>query len=261
MTDLSFGVSVSTSAALEADPVADAQRAEALGFDFVSATDHPIGTDPTYETWTMLSWIAASTTRIWITTKVLAVPFRPPALTAKMAETLDRLSNGRLILGLGGGYSDDEIHALGLAARTPAQKVAGLEDAIQILRGLWSHPSFSYQGTLSQVNDAEMEPKPQRHIPIWLGTFGKRALDLTGRLADGWFPSLGSAPPEVIPSMRDRVLTAAQHAGREPERSPVPTTSRSASTSTPNSRPPSSPAQRTPSPNDCSRSSASDSQR
>jgi alkanesulfonate monooxygenase SsuD/methylene tetrahydromethanopterin reductase-like flavin-dependent oxidoreductase (luciferase family) len=217
MTDLSFGVSVSTSAALGTDPVADAQRAEALGFDFISAPDHPSGTDPTNETWTMLTWIAARTTRIGITTKVLGVPFRPPRLTAKMAETLDRLSNGRLILGLGGGYSDDEIHALGLAARTPAQKVAGLEDAIQILRGLWSQQSFSYVGNLSQVNDAEMEPKPQRHIPIWLGTFGKRALHLTGRLADGWIPSLGFAPPEVVPAMRDRILTAAQQAGREPE--------------------------------------------
>jgi alkanesulfonate monooxygenase SsuD/methylene tetrahydromethanopterin reductase-like flavin-dependent oxidoreductase (luciferase family) len=217
MTDLSFGVSVSTSAARGADPVADAQRAEALGFDFVSALDHPSGGHPTYETWTMLSWIAASTTRIGITTKVLAVPFRPPALTAKMAETLDRLSNGRLILGLGGGYSDDEIHALGLAARTPGEKVAGLEDAVQILHGLWSQRSFSFAGSISQVNDAEMEPKPQRHIPIWLGTFGKRALNLTGRLADGWIPSLGFAPPEVVPAMRDRVLTAAQQAGRKPD--------------------------------------------
>jgi alkanesulfonate monooxygenase SsuD/methylene tetrahydromethanopterin reductase-like flavin-dependent oxidoreductase (luciferase family) len=216
MTELSFGLSVSTSAVNGADPVAAAQRAEALGFDFISAPDHPAGTDPTFETWTMLAWIAASTSRIGIASKVLGVPFRPPALTAKMAETMDRLSNGRLILGLGGGYSDDEIRALGLPGRTPGEKVTGLEDAIHILRGLWSQQHFSYRGTISGVDGAEMEPKPRRRIPIWLGTFGPRALDLTGRLADGWIPSIGFAPPEVIPEMRARILAGARQNGRDP---------------------------------------------
>jgi alkanesulfonate monooxygenase SsuD/methylene tetrahydromethanopterin reductase-like flavin-dependent oxidoreductase (luciferase family) len=217
MTELSFGVSVSTSAENGADPVAAAQRAEALGFDFISATDHPEGPDPTFETWTMLAWIAASTSQLGIASKVLGVPFRPPALTAKMAETLDRLSNGRLILGLGGGYSDDEIRAFGLPARTPGEKVTGLEDTIHILRGLWSQQRFSYHGTISQVDAAEMQPKPARRIPIWLGTFGPRALDLTGRLADGWIPSIGVAPPEVIPEMRARILAGARQAGRDPQ--------------------------------------------
>jgi alkanesulfonate monooxygenase SsuD/methylene tetrahydromethanopterin reductase-like flavin-dependent oxidoreductase (luciferase family) len=216
MTELSFGLSVSTSAENGADPVAAAQRAEALGFDFISAPDHPEGTDPTLETWTMLAWIAASTSRLGIASKVLGVPFRPPALTAKMAETMDRLSNGRLILGLGGGYSDDEIRALGLPARTPGEKITGLEDTIHILRGLWSQQRFSYHGTISRVDAAEMEPKPRRRIPIWLGTFGPRALDLTGRLADGWIPSIGFAPPEVIPDMRARILAGAREAGRDP---------------------------------------------
>jgi len=217
MTDISFGLTVSTSAETGADPVAAARRAESLGFDFISAQDHPEGTNPTFETWTMLAWIAASTSRIGIATKVLGVPFRPPALTAKMAETLDRLSNGRLILGLGGGYSDEEIRALGLPARTPGQKIAGLEDTIHILRGLWSQQRFSYHGTISRVDAAEMEPKPRRRIPVWLGTFGPQALALTGRLADGWIPSFGFAPPEVIPEMRARILAGARQVGRDPE--------------------------------------------
>src|SRR2546429_2900879 len=95
-----FGVNVSSSAAIGADPVADAVRAEELGFDFVSASDHPCGADPTFETWTMLTWIAAATSRIRVATRVLGVPYRPPAIVAKMAETLDRLSGGPLILGL-----------------------------------------------------------------------------------------------------------------------------------------------------------------
>src|SRR6185437_3374601 len=105
------------------DPVARAQRAEALGFDFISTSDHPCGDEPTYETWTMLTWIAANTQRLRIATRVLGVPYRPPAIVAKMAETLDRLTGGRLILGLGGGYSDAEFRALGLRVPSPRDKV------------------------------------------------------------------------------------------------------------------------------------------
>jgi probable F420-dependent oxidoreductase len=208
------GVNVSTSAGPGSDPVADARRAEELGFDFVSASDHLHGGDPTYETWTMLSWIAAATSRIGVATRVLGVPYRNPAVLAKMAETFDRLSGGRLILGLGGGYSDEEFRAFGLGFRSPGEKVDGLEEAIRIVRGLWSEPSFTYQGRLSRTEGAQLEPKPARRIPIWLGTYGSRALALTGRLADGWIPSFGFAPPEEVARMRERVLAAALEAGR-----------------------------------------------
>jgi alkanesulfonate monooxygenase SsuD/methylene tetrahydromethanopterin reductase-like flavin-dependent oxidoreductase (luciferase family) len=214
---LLFGLNVSTSAGPGTDPVADARTAEALGFDFVSASDHLHGRSPTYEPWTMLSWIAASTSRIRVATRVLAVPYRHPSVMAKMAETFDRLAGGRLILGLGGGAVDEEFRALGLGVRSPRDKVDGLEEAIHITRGLWSGPGFSFDGRLYQTESAEVEPKPPRHIPIWLGTYGKRALDLTGRLADGWIPSLGYAPPERVRRMRERLLSAARQAGRQPE--------------------------------------------
>ena len=143
MTRLLFGLNLSTSAAPGADPARDARTAERLGFDFLSASDHPCGTAPTYETWTMLTWAAAATTRIRLATRVLGVPYRPPAIVAKMAETLDRLSGGRLILGLGGGYSDEEFRAFGLAVPSPRDKVDGLAEAIAITRGLWSEPTFT----------------------------------------------------------------------------------------------------------------------
>jgi len=216
VTELLFGLGLSASAEPGADPVADARRAEELGFDFVSASDHPCGTNPTYETWTMLSWIAAATSRIRVATKVLGVPYRAPAMVAKMAETLDRLSGGRLILGLGGGSADDEFRAFGLGVPSPAEKVAGLEEAIRIARGLWSEPGLTFGGRIYRTDAAEMEPKPDRRIPIWLGTFGNRALEITGRLADGWIPSLGYAPPSRVTAMRERVLAAAREAGREP---------------------------------------------
>jgi probable F420-dependent oxidoreductase len=216
MTELLFGLAVSPSAGEGADPVRDGKLAEELGFDFISTSDHPCGVEPSHEVWTMLSWIAAATSRIRIATRVLGVPYRPPAMVAKMAETLDRLAGGRLILGLGGGYSDDEFRAFGLRVPSPRDKIDGLEEAVHIIRGLWSQPDFTFHGRLYHTHHANLEPKPKRPIPIWLGTFGERALAVTGRLGDGWIPSYGFTPPSQAKVMRERVLAAARQAGREP---------------------------------------------
>src|SRR6266516_1200644 len=145
MTDMLFGLGLSTSARPGTDPAADARRAEDLGFDFVSASDHPCGTHPTYETWTMLSWIAAATSRIRVATRVLGVPYRAPPMVAKMAETLDRLSGGRLILELGGGYSDDEFRAFGLRVPAPPDKDHGTDALLDATPSLasWATVSFA----------------------------------------------------------------------------------------------------------------------
>jgi alkanesulfonate monooxygenase SsuD/methylene tetrahydromethanopterin reductase-like flavin-dependent oxidoreductase (luciferase family) len=211
-----FGAGLSTSAAPGADPVAAARTAERLGFDFVSASDHPGSAHPSYETWTMLTWVAAATTRITVMPKVLGVPFRVPAMTAKAAESLSRLSAGRLILGLGASSDDHEVASLGQPVRTPGGKLCGLAEAIEITHGLWREPAFTYPGEIYRTEAAQLEPKPSWPIPIWLGTFGPRALDLTGRLADGWIPSLGYVPDDQIPVMRQRVLDAAAASGRDP---------------------------------------------
>jgi alkanesulfonate monooxygenase SsuD/methylene tetrahydromethanopterin reductase-like flavin-dependent oxidoreductase (luciferase family) len=213
---LLFGINLATTAAPRSDPAAEALQAEALGFDFVSSSDHPCGTQPSYETWTMLSWIAAETTSIQVATRVLGVPYRNPAMTAKMAETFDRLSGGRLILGLGAGGSDDEFRAFGLPVNSMRDKITGLEEAVRIIRGLWTRPSFTWNGQVHRADDAPMEPKPSGPIPIWLGTFGPRALAVTGRVADGWIPSLGHAPADQLEPMRQRVVTAAEEVGRDP---------------------------------------------
>lgn len=216
MTALLFGLNVSTSVEPGSDPVADARKAEDLGFDFVSASDHLHGETPSFETWTVLSWIAARTSRIRVASRVLGVPYRHPPVVAKMAETFDRLSGGRLILGLGGGASDEEFRAFGLGFRPPRDKVDGLEEAVRIIRGLWSESEFTFGGRLYETERARVEPKPDRPIPIWLGTFGNRALAVTGRVADGWIPSLDMAPPERASLMRERIFTAARDAGRDP---------------------------------------------
>ena len=137
-------------------------------------------------------------------------------MVAKMAESLDRLSGGRLILGMGAGGSDDEFRAFGLRVQSPKEKVEGLEEAIMIIRGLWGSREFTFEGRHHRTEAANIEPKPDHHILIWLGTFGRRSLAVTGRVGDGWIPTLEMAPPDAIPAMRERIFTAARDAGRDP---------------------------------------------
>jgi probable F420-dependent oxidoreductase len=212
-----FGVSIVPSASGRSDPVAEARRAEELGLDHVSIWDHPHGERPSFETWTLLTWIAARTERIGLATNVLGLPFRLPALTAKMAETLDRLSGGRVTLGLGGGGTDAEFAGLGAPVRTPADKIEALEEGLEVIRGVWSQSPFTFDGRHYRNEAALVEPKPERSIPIWLGTYGPKALDLTGRRADGWIPSMPYLPPRVARSRMDRVRAAAARAGRDPD--------------------------------------------
>jgi probable F420-dependent oxidoreductase len=211
-----FGVNVNQSAEPGADPVGEARRAEELGFDFVGLSDHLHGTRPTFETWTLLTWIAASTSRIGLATNVLGLPYRHPPVVAKVAESLDRLSGGRLILGLGAGGSDQEFRGFGIPLRSPGEKVEALGEAIEVIRGVWTTPSFTFQGKHYRTEGAELEPKPERRIPIWLGVYGDRAVDLTGRVGDGWIPSYPYAPPEVAGPKLERIKQAAERAGRDP---------------------------------------------
>ena len=212
-----FGVSIIPSATGRSDPVAQARRAEELGFDLISIWDHPHGANPSFETWTLMTWIAARTTTIRVASDVLGLPFRLPALTAKMAETLDRLSGGRLILGLGGGGDDSEFAGFGAPVRTPAQKVEALGEGLALMRGLWADSPFTFAGRHYRNEAAMLEPKPSHRIPIWLGTYGRRALELTGRLADGWIPSMGPLPVQKVTSKMEIVRRAAEQAGRDPD--------------------------------------------
>jgi probable F420-dependent oxidoreductase len=211
-----FGINVNQLTGPGADPVADARHAEELGFDIAMVSDHLVGRRPTFETWTLLTWLAAATSRIRFGSNVLGLPYRHPAVTAKMAETLDRLSGGRFVLGLGAGGSDAEFDAFGLPVRRAREKIDAFEEALEIIRRLWTEPSVTFDGRHYSVRDASLEPRPERPIPLWLGTYGPRALRLTGRVADGWIPSYPFAPPDRWREMRDVVRRSAEEAGRDP---------------------------------------------
>src|ERR1700728_2005879 len=136
----------------------EARHAESLGYDVFSMPDHLHTDQPTAEPWTALTWVAAATQRLRVLPNVLGLPYRAPAVTAKMAETLDRLSGGRLILRLGLGGYDAEFSAFGLAQRTPGQKLAALREAVTVIRGVWSEQNFSFEGEHFAVRDARIEP-------------------------------------------------------------------------------------------------------
>lgn len=213
---MSLLVGAGLSQSATTDVVTDARWLEDHGFDFLTITDHLPGRRPSLETWTQLTWVAARTERILVGTNVLGLPYRSPSVLAKMAESLDRLSGGRLILGLGAGGSNEEFSSMGLSVRTPGEKVDALEEALTVIRGLWTEDTFTFEGSHYQVRGAQLEPKPERRIPIWLGTYGKRSVALTGRLADGWLPSMPFAPPERMGELRELLLRAAEDAGRDP---------------------------------------------
>ncbi len=212
-----FGVSVIPSAAGRSDPVGEPRHAEALGFDLVTVWDHLEGPHPSLETWTLLTWIAAATSRIRVGPNVLGLPYRPPAVVAKMAEALDRLSGGRLVLGLGAGGSDREFRGFGLPVRSPREKLEALEEAVDVIRGLWTRPSFTYRGRHFRLEEGRLEPKPERPIPIWLGVYGPRGLDLVARAGDGWIPSMPYLPPEEAARRLRTIRGRAERAGRDPD--------------------------------------------
>ncbi|WP_328393938.1 LLM class flavin-dependent oxidoreductase [Nocardia sp. NBC_00416] len=194
-----------------------AQSADELGFDLFTLSDHLHSERPTDEPWTVLSWLAGQTQSIELGTNVLGLPYRDPPVLAKMAETLDRVSDGRFVLGLGAGGYDHEFHAFGLSVRRPGAKITAQREAIAILRGLWSRSPFSFQGTEFSVEEARIDPLPERPIPIWLGSYGPRALELTGQIADGWLPSFGRIDLAQAETMREVVRNAAEAAGRDPD--------------------------------------------
>lgn len=209
-----FGLSLMTSA--DTDVAHDAREAERLGFDLVTVMDHLPGERPTLETWTAITWAAAATERIMVGTNVLGLPYRHPAVTAKMAETLQRLSGGRLILGLGGGGSNDEFRRFGVPVRQPKEKVDAFEEALQITRELWSGEKVTLDGEHYRLEEARISPSPEPPIPVWLGVYGKRSLTLVAKYADGWLPSYRFAPPDRWMEGRDRIRRAAEAAGRDP---------------------------------------------
>jgi probable F420-dependent oxidoreductase len=218
-----------------------AQHADTLGIDSVWVSDHiivprridsfypydPAGRFPTaaeesyLEPLTALTFLAGCTNRVQLGTSVLILPYRPAVLTAKIVSTLDVLSNGRIILGVGVGWMEEEFLALGLD--TYHQRGAVSDEYMRALRELWTRDNPHFEGRYVRFTDLGFVPKPVRqpHPPIWVGGHTAPAIRRAARLGDGWHP-IGLRPPASLTPDEMRLAVAqlreeASKAGRNPQ--------------------------------------------
>ena len=211
--DLTFGYFLIPNAA---DPLLDtAREIEARGLDWIGVQDHPYQRR-FVDTWVLLGAIAAVTSRVGFFPDVANLPLRPPAVMGKAAASLDVLSGGRFELALGAGGFWDAIVAYGGPRREPRDALAALEEAIQVIRLIWSgERNLRFNGVHYRLAGAHSGPVPAHPMGIWLGVYGPRALRLAGRVADGWVPSLTGEITRLSGGSA-RLDDAAVQAGRDP---------------------------------------------
>ncbi len=217
--DLLFGSFITPANASPDTVVELTQVSETAGLDLATFQDHPY--QPAFfDTWTLMSYLAARTERIRLVPNVTNLPLRPPAVLARAAASLDLLSGGRLELGLGAGGFWDAIEAMGGRRLTPGQSVDALDEAIDVIRGIWDVSDRSrlvVDGQYYQLDGAKRGPAPAHDIGIWIGAYKPRMLRLTGRKGDGWLPSLGYLKSlDEIAQGNTIIDDAASAAGRDP---------------------------------------------
>ena len=202
-----------------ADVLEMAQAAEAIGFDSVWVSDHVGFGDPdgdwsgAWESWTLLSALAAATQDVALGTYVLAAPFRNPALLAKMAETLDEVSGGRVILGIGAGWNEVEFTSYGLPFD---DRFVRFEDGLRIITAMLRTGRSTYEGRTVRTLSARLTPRGPRPagLPVMVGATGPRMLRLTAELADHWNGGMRSI--DEVPALLDALERACGEVGRDP---------------------------------------------
>lgn len=204
-----------------------AVRAEELGFDSVWASEHVfnvsyvydrIGAKPYYEPLAILGHIAAMTRTIALGTSVLVLPYHNPIRLAKTAATLDVLSGGRLILGVGVGVIEQELNAMGSPF---AERGAITDEAIAIMKELWTQDDPSFQGKFHSFSGMKFSPKPiqKPHIPLLIGGVSRAAIRRAARVGNGWHPT--ALPPEDLNDGIQYLAEQARACGRDPKEIPV----------------------------------------
>jgi alkanesulfonate monooxygenase SsuD/methylene tetrahydromethanopterin reductase-like flavin-dependent oxidoreductase (luciferase family) len=193
-----------------------AAAADAGGLDLLGIQDHPYQ-HRFVDTWALIGVLVGETERLRFFPDVANLPLRPPAMLAKAAASLDVLSGGRFELGLGAGAFWDAVEAMGGPRRSPRESLEALDEAIQIIRRAWSgERGLTFEGRHYSVRGYHPGPPPAHDIGIWVGGYKPRMLELIGRTADGWVPSLGYLSPADAPAAQARIDDAARAAGRDP---------------------------------------------
>jgi len=236
---LGLHLPASSSGVTSADLIRFVQRAETLGFYCVTVADHVVvpknisipypytvdgkypGTGYHLETLTTMSFLAGATERIRFVTSVMIAPYRNPIITAKMLASLDVLSQGRVIVGLGVGWMKEEFETLSAPPFAERGKVT--DEYIQAFRELWTSENPSFHGKYCNFSDIVFSPKPVQKpaIPIWIGGHSRQAIRRAARLGDGWHP-IGGVPtiplePEDMAKDLELLAGYAVKAGRNPK--------------------------------------------
>ena len=193
-----------------------ARAAEEGGADSLWLADHFLYRDEKveiglHESFTLLTGVAAVTTRVNVGPLVAATSFRSPGSLAKVAATLDMVSQGRLILGLGCGWHEAEYEAFGYPFD---HRVSRFEEIVAAVRSLLHGERVTVEGKWIQLDDAVILPKPERAVPLLIASSGPRMLDITARFADAWQGAWYGRPDETFRSERASLLAACEAAGR-----------------------------------------------
>ena len=195
-----------------------AVAAEAGGLDSLWVYDHLLfrfdgETTGLHECWTILAAVADATDRVDLGTLVMCTAFRNPAVLAKMAATLDDISGGRLILGIGAGWHDPEFEAFGVPTD---HKVSRFDESFAIIRDLIRTGRADLDGTYVQAHDAALRPAARADLPILVAAKGPRMLELTARHADAWNLAWFGLPNERLTRVRGELADACRRVGRDP---------------------------------------------
>lgn len=166
------------------------------------------------ESWTTLSYLAAEFPRFTYGHLVDCQSFRNPGLLAKMGATLQYLTGGRFIMGLGAGWREEEYLAYGYDFPNPGVRVAQLAETIEILRAMWTQSPATYRGRHYRVEQAYCEPRPDPMIPIMIGSAGKKAMEVAARLADAW--TWGGSLEERFKPLCEQLWRNCEAIGRDP---------------------------------------------
>jgi alkanesulfonate monooxygenase SsuD/methylene tetrahydromethanopterin reductase-like flavin-dependent oxidoreductase (luciferase family) len=181
VTPVELGISITPTWQDREEILRLARVADEGGLDLIGIQDHPYQWR-FFDTWTLIAYLAATTSRIRFFPDVTTLPLRPPAVLAKAAASLDVLTGGRVELGLGAGAFWDAIEAMGGPRRTPGRAVEATEEAIDVIRLVWSgERGVRYEGRHYDLSGLHTGPRPAHDIGIWVGAGRPRMLDLIGR--------------------------------------------------------------------------------
>ena len=235
---MKFGVflPVSGRAASRKTLMEAARQAEQLGYDSVWSADriiipweikttYPYSKNatfivppdrPFFEPFTCLAFLAGCTEKIQLGMSVMVMPYRHPLYWAKIATTIDQLSTGRLIMGVGVGWMNEEFAALGAPFKERGQVS---DEQLQLLDKLWKDEHINFHGQHYDIDDIAFSPKPfqKPRIPIWVGGEGKLAQRRAGIYGDAWFPYFVRIRPDELAKRFDNVRRSAREAGRDPD--------------------------------------------